>query len=177
MSPNGHRKVSLNVLPLLPRRVNSGPNSPEFWTLRGPTAVEFELSGFRDNQVSAFVDLLPALTYAPLNIHGLNSSTGTPACSNSGRARLTNDVFPNPHAPNTPTTTPSLASSPRIWRANERAALPLPRVSLSGPRIGLSLRAVFFNSLEREDDSLAPVSFAEVFRKSDPSFRCGPVRF
>ncbi len=74
----------------------------------------------------------------PLNIHGLKSRTCMPMSSKCDRARLTKEVFPEPQAPRTPTTRPSVTSSRRICSANERAILARPMTSSSGFWIGLS---------------------------------------
>ena len=66
---------------------------------------------------------------------------GAPARSNSDLARFTNEVFPDPHGPRTPTTTPSDTSRAKTLSAKDRAASDLFSVSSSTRRIGLSLRS------------------------------------
>src|SRR5207302_353643 len=56
------------------------------------------------------------------------------------RARLTNEDFPDPHGPRTPTTTPCEASWRRISDANALAGALRPNRSSSTRLIGLSPR-------------------------------------
>ena len=99
------------------------------------------------------------------------SRIGVPTRSNSALARLTNEVFPDPHGPRTPTTTPSVASSVRTFVAKERAASALFSASSSIRRIGLSLRTG--TSLPVGFPNAAPAS-ARPARRSEP--RASPHR-
>lgn len=77
---------------------------------------------------------------ASLNSHGLKSSTSTPPSRNVGLARLMNEVLPEPHAPNTATTSPPLASIPSAFFANARASFVRSNRSSVQSAIGLSAR-------------------------------------